>query len=77
VLQALESRVGCGEQPRRQVGIPQISGMDEDTPQETRRLNEAMTFAAIELLRAVITVDPPFSVVFTVCASIIAPDGCG
>jgi hypothetical protein len=51
--------------------------MDEDTQQETRRINEEMTFAAIEFLRAVITVDPPFSVVFTVCASIIAADGCG
>jgi hypothetical protein len=48
--------------------------MDEDAQEETRRIHEEMTFAAIELLRAVIAVDPPFSVVFTVCASIIAAE---
>jgi hypothetical protein len=51
--------------------------MDEDTQQETRRVNEEMALAAVEFLRAVIAMDPPFSVVFTVCASIIAAEGCG
>jgi hypothetical protein len=50
--------------------------MDEDTQQETRRLNEEMTCAAVELLRPVIAVGPPFSVVFTVWASMIAAEGC-
>jgi hypothetical protein len=51
--------------------------MDEDTQQETRRLNEEMALAAIELLCAIIGVGSPFLVVFTVYASIIAAEGCG
>ncbi len=51
--------------------------MDEDTQQETRRLNEEMALAPIELLRAVIPMRPPCAVVFTVCASMMAADGCG
>jgi hypothetical protein len=51
--------------------------MDEDTQQETRRVNEEMALAAINFLGAVIAMAPPFSVVFTVWASMIAADGCG
>jgi hypothetical protein len=51
--------------------------MDEDTPQETRRLNEEMALAAVAFLRTVIAMDPPLSVVFTVCASMTAAEGCG
>jgi hypothetical protein len=51
--------------------------MDEDTPQETGRLHEAMACAAVEFLRAVIAVGPPCSVVFTGCASMIAAEGGG
>jgi hypothetical protein len=51
--------------------------MDADTQEETRRLNEEMTFASIELLRPVRPVRPPFSVVFTVWVSMIAADGWG
>jgi hypothetical protein len=52
-------------------------GVDEDTQQETRRITEEMALAAIEYLRAVIAVGPPFSVVFTVCASMMAAEGGG
>jgi hypothetical protein len=51
--------------------------VDEDTQEETRRLNEEMALAPIELLRTVIAMDPPFSVVLTVCASMMAAEGCG
>jgi hypothetical protein len=51
--------------------------MDEDTQQETRRIHEAMALAAVEFLRAIIAVGPPFSVVLTVCASMLAAEGCG
>jgi hypothetical protein len=51
--------------------------MDEDTPQETRRLHEAMACAPMNFLRAVVAVAPPLSVVLTVWASIIAADGWG
>jgi hypothetical protein len=34
--------------------------MDEDAQQENRCINEEMALAAIEFLRAIITVDPPF-----------------
>jgi hypothetical protein len=54
-----------------------MGGMDEDTQQETRRINEEMALAAVKFFRAVIAVDPPVSVVFTVCASMMAPEGCG
>jgi hypothetical protein len=77
VLQPIEGHVGRGEQPRRRLRISQIGGVDEDTQQETRRLNEEMALAAVEFLGAIIPVRPPFSVVFTVCASMIAAEGCG
>jgi hypothetical protein len=77
MLQPLDGGVCRGEQPRRHVGIPHIGGMDEDTPQETRRLNEEMALAAVEFLGAIIAMYPPFSVVFTVCASMMAAEGCG
>ena len=51
--------------------------MDEDTHEETRRLNEGMALAPIELLRAVIPMRPPLSVVFTVWASMMAAEGWG
>jgi hypothetical protein len=51
--------------------------MDEDTPQETRRLTEEVALAPIELLRALIAMGPPVSVVFTVCVSMMAAEGCG
>jgi hypothetical protein len=57
--------------------VNQIGGMDEDAPQETRRINEAMALAAIELLRAIIAVSPPVSLVLTVRASMTAPEGWG
>ena len=77
VLQPLAGLVGGGQEPGGHVRIPQIGGVDEDTHEETRRVNEEMALAAVELLRAVIAVGPPFSVVFTVWASMIAAEGCG
>jgi hypothetical protein len=49
--------------------------MDEDTPEETRRLNEARALAPIELLRAVIAMASPVAVVLTVSASRIVAEG--
>jgi hypothetical protein len=51
--------------------------VDEDTPQETRRVNEEMALAAVEFLGAILPMRPPFSVVFTVWASMMAAEGCG
>lgn len=51
--------------------------MDEDPPQETRRVIEEMALAAVKFLRPIITMRPPFAVVFTVWVSIIAADGWG
>jgi len=68
----------CGsEQPGGYVRVPQVCGVHEDTPQESRRLDEEMALAAVALLRASIAVGPPVSVVFTVGASIMAADGWG
>jgi hypothetical protein len=77
VLQPLARLVGSGQEPGRHIGVPQIGGVDEDTPHETRRLNEEMALAAVELLGAIIAVGPPCSVVFTVCASMMAAEGGG
>jgi hypothetical protein len=77
VLQPIEGRVCGGEQPGGHVSISQIGGVDEDTQEETRRINEEMTLAPIELLRAIIAMRPPFSVVFTVWASMMAAEGWG
>jgi hypothetical protein len=49
--------------------------MDEDTHEETRRLNEEMALTAVEFLGPVIAMRPPFSVVFTVWASMMAAEG--
>jgi hypothetical protein len=51
--------------------------VDEDAHEETRRLNEAMARAAVEFFGAIIARRPPVSVVFTVCASMMAAEGCG
>jgi hypothetical protein len=76
VLQPIDGGVGRGQPPGGHVRISQIGGVDEDMPEETRRLNEEMALAPIELLRTVIAVGPPFSVVLTVCASMMAAEGC-
>ena len=60
VLQPIEGHVGCGQEPGGHIGISQIGGMDQDTQQETRRLNEEMACAAIKFFRAVIAAAPPF-----------------
>jgi hypothetical protein len=74
--QPIAGGVGRGQQPRGHVRLSQIGGVDEDTPEETRRLNAEMARAAVEFLGAVIAVAPPFSVVLTVWASMMAPEGC-
>jgi hypothetical protein len=51
--------------------------MDEDTQEETRRVNEEVALAAVEFLGAIRAVAPPVSVVFTVCASMMAAEGGG
>jgi hypothetical protein len=51
--------------------------VDQDAQEETRRLNEEMACAALELLPPIVAVDPPVSVVFTVGASMIAAEGWG
>jgi hypothetical protein len=76
-LPSLAGLVGRREEPRSHVRIPQTGGVDEDTHEETRRLTEEMALAPIELLRAVIPMRPPVSVVFTVWASMMAAAGWG
>jgi hypothetical protein len=66
-----------GQEPGRRDRLTQIGGVDQDTQEETRRLNEEMTFAAIEFLPPIVAVDPAFSVVFTVWASMTAAEGWG
>jgi hypothetical protein len=57
--------------------LPQIGGVDQDTQEETRRLDEAMACAAIEWLPPIVAVDPPCSVIFTVWAAMTAVEGWG
>ena len=45
VLQPLAGGVGRGQQPGGHVRIAPIGGVDEDTPHETRRVNEEMALA--------------------------------
>lgn len=52
-----------------------IPRVDDGTQQETRCINENMAFSAVDLLRRVVAVDPPFSVVFTDCESMMAAEG--
>jgi hypothetical protein len=77
VRQPLEGGVCGGEPPGGHVRISQIGGVDEDTPEETRRRTAAMTLAPIELLRAIIALRPPVAVAFTVWAAMMAAAGWG
>jgi hypothetical protein len=77
VSQPLTGLLRGGQQPGGRVRLPQSGGMDEDTPQETRRLNEEMALATVECLGAIVAVAPPFAVVLTVWASMMAAEGCG
>jgi hypothetical protein len=77
VPQPLAALISGRQEPRGHVRIPHIGGVDEDTHQETRRVNEEMALAAVEFFGAIVAMRPPFSVVFTVCASMIAAEGCG
>ena len=45
------------------------------TQQQTRCINDNMAFTSADFLRPVITVNPPFSVVFTDCESMMAAEG--
>ena len=65
-----------GQEPGRRGRLTQIGCVDQDTQEETRRLNEEMALAAVEFFGAIVAVRPPFSVVFTVCASTMAAEGC-
>ena len=68
--------VSRGQEPRGPVRLSQLGGVDEATPEATRRLNAALTLATVEFLGAVIAVAPPFSVVLPGWASMRAPEGC-
>jgi hypothetical protein len=65
------------QEPWRRGRLTQIGGMDDDTQEESRRLNEEMACAAVALLPPIVAVRPPFPVVFTVWASMMAADGWG
>jgi hypothetical protein len=64
-----------GEEPWRRGRLAQIGGVDQDTQEETRRINEEMALAPADLLGPIIAMRPPFSVVFTDWASRMAADG--
>ena len=55
-----------GQEPGSRGCFTQIGGVDQDTQEETRRLNEEMALAAIAFLGTIMAMRPPFSVVFTV-----------
>jgi hypothetical protein len=54
VSEACADLIGGSQEPGGHVSLPQVGGMDEDTQQETHRINEEMAFAAIMFLREVI-----------------------
>jgi hypothetical protein len=77
VPQPLAGRVGGRQEPRRRSGAPQVGGVDEDTPQETHRVHEAVARAAVEFRRPIRPMRPPVHVVFTAWAALRAAEGCG
>lgn len=52
--------MGGGQEPRGHLGLSQVRGVAEDTPQETRRLNEEMPLAAMKFLGPIIAMAPLF-----------------
>jgi hypothetical protein len=69
--------VGCRDTPGRPGGLSPMGGVDEDTPEEPRRLTAAMARAAGELCGAILAGAPPGAVVVPVGASRMAAEGWG
>jgi hypothetical protein len=57
------------------VSILNISGVDDDTEQETRGIDPDMALAAFDLLGGIVAARPPFSVVLTLWVSMITAVG--
>jgi hypothetical protein len=74
-VQPSTDEVGRAEDQEGSLAIHYVGCVNHDTQQETRRINEDVAFAAADLLRPVLAMGPPFSVVFTDCESMIAAEG--
>ena len=57
------------------VSILNISGVDDDTEQETRGIDPDMALAAFDLLGGIVAARPPFSVVLTLWVSMMTAVG--
>ena len=57
------------------VAILNVAGMNNDSQNQSHRVNDNMPLATVDLLARVVTVRPPFSVVFTLWLSTIAAEG--
>jgi len=49
--------------------------MHDRVDEKSRGIDEDMPFSPADLLRPVVTMNPPFSVVFTDCESMMAAEG--
>jgi hypothetical protein len=53
------------EEQLRPVAILDIGGMNDDGDQQPQRFYEEMPFSPVDFLARVVTMDPPFTVVFS------------
>jgi hypothetical protein len=74
-FQTSTHEAGSSQKEEGFIMVPDICRVDDNAYQETRRIHQNLAFSPVYLLRPVVTVDPPFSVVFTDWESMIAADG--
>jgi hypothetical protein len=68
-------RLDPAQQAPRAVGVLDVGGVDDDSQQQTGGVDRDVAFAAPDLLAGIIAARPPFSVVLTVCVSMMAAVG--
>lgn len=74
-LYLIEELTHHAKQVRSRRRVFDVRGVDKGTQQKTGRIHENVAFSAANLLRPIVAVNPPFSVVFTDCESMMAAEG--
>ena len=74
-LQARKSSHQFRQDCIRSVPIRHIRRVDNDREDQSERVDDDMPLASLDLLAAIVTAQPPFSVVFTDWLSMIAAEG--
>ena len=74
-LQSRTVNLSCSENKEGSLSIRYPCRVRDGTQQQTSCINDNVAFTPADFLRSVVTVNPPFSVVFTDCESMMAAEG--